>query len=382
MINNNNLNVFKSHDLIKRSQTYVLDRKLVSFHSNDRDINKWPYANDFEIELPETLHNIQSFRVMQTAFPMKLYTFSNEYQNVKMTFRLIANIRTGISEQVYIVLSQNSNHNYTIEIQEGTYTEEQLCNELQNKMNYAVKEFLLENNISESEADYNYFYATYDSVAQKIWFGNSYDGFTLEFQKKESYDLPADCRQPDVWSQYTHYGLPYYLGYEKKQYPGYKLKEPITFDYNEDPIWFTSDNSNGVVYVVEAPFICNLYGDSVMYMMIDKYNSMDEIVPYSTATSNLYNNDYNGTVNAAFEKISLNILGSDQIFNGAGDYLFNVSNYDVPIENIRKLRFRFRFHDGRLVDFKNSNFNFTIGFNCIKDEIPRDYDLRIPASFG
>ena len=88
------------------------------------------------------------------------------------------------------------------------------------------------------------------------------------------------------------------------------------------------------------------------------------------------------TVNAAFDKISLNILGSDQIFNAAGDYLFNVSNYEVPIENIRKLRFRFRFHDGRLVDFKNSNFNFTIGFNCIKDKIPRDYDLRIPASFG
>ena len=64
------------------------------------------------------------------------------------------------------------------------------------------------------------------------------------------------------------------------------------------------------------------------------------------------------------------------------DYLFNVSNYEVPIENIRKLRFQFRFHDGRLVDFKNSNFNFTLGFNCIKDEIPKDYDLRIPASFG
>ena len=63
-------------------------------------------------------------------------------------------------------------------------------------------------------------------------------------------------------------------------------------------------------------------------------------------------------------------------------YLQNISNYDVPIETIRKLKFTFRFHDGRLVDFKDCNFNFSIAFNCIRDEIPREYELRIPPSYS
>ena len=35
-------NVQQRRPLIPREQTYVLDRKLVSFHSYDRDVKKWP----------------------------------------------------------------------------------------------------------------------------------------------------------------------------------------------------------------------------------------------------------------------------------------------------------------------------------------------------
>ena len=48
-----NLNTHQTHPLIPREQTYVLDRKLISFHSIDRDISKWPEANHFEVMLPE-----------------------------------------------------------------------------------------------------------------------------------------------------------------------------------------------------------------------------------------------------------------------------------------------------------------------------------------
>ena len=51
--------VNQNHPLIPRDQTYVLDRKLISFHSIDRDIKQWPYANHFEITLPTALENIQ-----------------------------------------------------------------------------------------------------------------------------------------------------------------------------------------------------------------------------------------------------------------------------------------------------------------------------------
>ena len=52
-----NQNIHQNHPLIPRQQTYVLDRKIISFHSTDRDISKWPEANHFEIMLPEKLHN-------------------------------------------------------------------------------------------------------------------------------------------------------------------------------------------------------------------------------------------------------------------------------------------------------------------------------------
>ena len=35
------LNTFTTQPVIRREQTYVLDRKLVSIHSEDRDVKKW-----------------------------------------------------------------------------------------------------------------------------------------------------------------------------------------------------------------------------------------------------------------------------------------------------------------------------------------------------
>ena len=37
--------------LISREQNYVLDRKLLTVHSEDRDSSKWPNSNEFEIVL-------------------------------------------------------------------------------------------------------------------------------------------------------------------------------------------------------------------------------------------------------------------------------------------------------------------------------------------
>ena len=72
-------NVQQRRPLIPREQTYVLDRKLVSIHSYDRDVKKWPNSNHFAIELPEDLRNIQSMRLLNIQLPSNQYIFSNEY---------------------------------------------------------------------------------------------------------------------------------------------------------------------------------------------------------------------------------------------------------------------------------------------------------------
>lgn len=395
----NNLNLNRQNDLIPRRQTYVLNRKLITFHSNDRDIKKWPHANHFELELPETLNNIQSLRVVQTSFPMKFYTFSNEYQNTKLSFKIIPQLRNDVDTTTYDMLKQHRNHTYTIEIQEGTYTPEQICREIESKMNREVYDFLIEKGLTEIQAKYTYITLTFDSVAQKIFFGNTLDNFSLLFNKKETYTPLSKCNQPNIcesrqntiWNQYTNWGLPYYLGFNKNTYSGCEIEKPFIFDYRiagtgaGDSIWLSPDinSTSQKAFYVEAPKVACLNGDCVMYMMVDKFNSMGEIVPYSESTTNVYNNDYNGTVNAAFEKIPINTaVDYYQTFNSRNEDLQNLSHYDVPIETIRKLKFTFRFHDGRLVDFQECNFNFTMAFNCFHDEIARDYELRIPATYS
>ena len=78
-------NVNNEHQLIRRQNTYVVDRKLVTIHSEDRDIKKWPQSNHFEIELPDALTNIQSVRLVEIGLPNNQYIFSNNQQNTKYT---------------------------------------------------------------------------------------------------------------------------------------------------------------------------------------------------------------------------------------------------------------------------------------------------------
>ena len=53
----------------------------------------------------------------------------------------------------------------------------------------------------------------------------------------------------------------------------------------------------------------------------------------------------------------------------------------TPIERIDRLRFRFRYHDGRLVDFKCLPFSFTLEFNMLRDEQLRSYLVRVPPLY-
>ena len=94
-------------------------------------------------------------------------------------------------------------------------------------------------------------------------------------------------------------------------------------------------------------------------MEIDRYNYINEINPFSLSTNSYYNNDYNGTVNSAFAKLILS----------------NVTNTYVPVdkfkrilphieEKVAKLKVRFRYHNGNLVDFLHQPFNFSIKMVC------------------
>jgi len=385
-------NVNNEHQLIRRQNTYVLDRKLVTIHTEDRDINKWPHPNYFEVELPATLSNVQSMRLVEIQLPSNRYVFSNNQQNTKLQFYLRPNLST--ETEKYTALAININNPYTITIQEGFYTPDEMAYELEHSMNNAVSDFLLTDPSAASVgATYTNFKVHYDRVGQRMYFGNTYDGFVLPFNVKVDYTIPCnaivtDHQSPNVWDQYTNWGLPSYLGFNKTEYTPIETSGNVLFNYEANNIWLSPDPTylpptyTAYAYYVASPQTISMFGDGVIYMEFDKFNTMDELKPYVERTNNMYNNDYNGRVNSAFAKIPLTYTSqSSLIFDSTNIYLQNVSQYQPPIDKIKKAKFKFRYHDGRLVDFKDDNFNFTIAFNQLKDEIAREYVVRVPDDY-
>jgi hypothetical protein len=355
-MSNVSYNLGNHKPLINRDQTYVLDRKLVTIHSEDRDISKWKFSNQFEIVLPESINNVQSLRLIEVSMPANLYTFSNKYQNTKLVITV-----GGVQE--------------TIEIDEGFYTPDQLANELTNKINEAF-----------GITSFNVFY---NSVTQKFWFGNTVE-FSLNFKEPIFYDFSNnECVPPIVFNQYTNWGLPSYLGFEKKNYT-HTTVTSHTFDYLPVPdnIW-TNSAGDPITKLVEAPSTVCIMGDRCLYMDVDKYNTMDELYPYtesiidtSTVPKSNYNfSTYSGKVNSAFAKIPINAQYDKLFFDSRTLFLNNFAHYEPPIERIAKLKFTFRFHDGRLVDFHDCPFDFTLEFNCLKNEIGKVYNVRVPHTY-
>ena len=50
-------NTHRNHPLIQREQTYVLEKKLLAVHSEDRDFTQFPNSNHFSLDIGEAMNN-------------------------------------------------------------------------------------------------------------------------------------------------------------------------------------------------------------------------------------------------------------------------------------------------------------------------------------
>jgi hypothetical protein len=388
------------HPLIPREQTYAIDRKFITVHSEDRDINKWPNANQFELQLPQTYTNVETIALVQYSFPIYYNTFSNESQNTKITFT------ANISMAGYGIIQPP----ITITIESGFYSPTQLATELQNKLNLAVQA------LDASLSTYANFKVFYDQVRQRLLFGNAQDPFTFIYNAPESYTSepchsscpPSQSQTPQPsatirWNQYSNWGLGYNIGFVKYLCgqcglnTGTANTSAAAPVYSSQSVYYTNTNAStmghewltvapgATGYVLVPPNPPSLNGDSAMYMEIDKYNYQDEMQPYSEKTNSSRHNDYNGIVNAAFAKIPILTkptkiisLLEYQYDHEPQDTAEGMVSYFPPLDKLSKLKFKFRYHDGTPVDFGGLNFNFTIALFCYRDEIARSKQLRIP----
>lgn len=367
----------ENHPLIKRQQTYLLDRKIVSVHSVDRDIKKWPKSNHFEVTLPEDIINIDSMRLVNINLPSNQYNFSNEYQNTKFIVSIVSNANGGSDPSTQIDNSQ-----VLITINDGFYTPTFLVNEVENQLNAHFTEYIINNTTASSTYEYIHFRCKYVETTNKFVIGNDRDSFTLHFNEKIDYTI--DCKQKVVWNNYDKWGFPSYIGFEKKEYVSNSAEENYGFYYDNSIDWLVvfSPSSSNNVYYYTSPLLLNVFGDNCIYMEVEKYNSMDELVPYVENTSATFNNDYSAITNSAFAKIPNISTPFSQIFDSRNSFLTNMKIFQTPLPKISKLRFTFRFHDGRLVDFGNMPFDFSLEFNQVRNIQMRNYLLQVPPTYN
>jgi len=345
-----------TQNISSNDHKYVIDRKLLSVHSEDRDVSKWPNSNNFEILVPDPLHNVQSMRLIQSSFPTQMYLFSEYNQNIKF------NITTG-------------GNKYTITIRDGNYTKTTIATEIM---------YLL-NNLGINDASFNVFF---NNPQSRLYIGSNLQ-FTINAIDDILYN---NCPENPVFKNYANWGLPYNLGFDKNNYISTQLTDAgEIFDLTYNSIY---DISNGsILQYVKAPFQLNLHGDTCIYMEVDKYNSYDELYAYgksnpdknkTTGGNNQtfvpVNNAYLGKTESAFAKIPID-RKNEYMYDSRTLNLCNIVHYDPPLERVTRMRFKFRYHDGRLVDFTNMPFDFTIEFNMLRNEFSKNLCVRIPSTY-
>ena len=390
-------NLNNNHPLIPNENKYLCEKKFISIHSIDRDSLKYPNSSLFEIELPQDYVNLQMIRLYSWSFPANYSVFSTANNNLQLVFKftdLYNPIENDYNDPLQIAiyngLLAHLNENYIISIEEGFYNPTQMAIELKNKMNIKVGEDLIlffKNNSEYSYAlnlftGYNDFVVTYNSVGQKLWFGNRSSGFEMvndaAFYRQEAYFSTSSCFLGQrVLPSFSNWGLPSYLGFTRCPEKSLSTNNPnnYRFYYLElnNGLWIKpADLPGAKVHYLTAPLKINFMGPSYLYMELDcnsSLNCIDETEPFEVDNFTTTTNQTNGIVNSAFAKIAIPTTPISQWFDQQDTTPYKW--FDPPMERLRRLKIKLRYHDGSLVDFAGFDYTFMLELTLLNPQIPR-----------
>lgn len=321
-------------------------RKIVSIHSEDRDVSHWKNSNEFEITLPESLSNIKSIQLCHAVFPDEI-VFSKHYMNTMIRYKK----------------TNNTDFSY-ITINDGAFRGDELANELRNAF---IREGINDMRI------------IYENSKNKFSFLNINSPFNLDFNiptndfltKMKDSDLSNNMEERDYFNKFKNifvnkinWGLGYYFGFTDKinTYTSSNSKIPArsivsSLDISDNR-WISSGiKEESMYHVLQSEYPAKINGDNLVYLEIDPFNFIDEIDPNNANTNNTYNNQSSSCVNSAFSKILLQL---NDIASSSQDFLSREHLFNPPLPRLTKVKFRFRYHDGRLVDFQNQEFSFSL----------------------
>ena len=414
-------NTSNSHPLIPNSNQYYIDKKFVSIHSEDRDIFRYAKSTEFEIELPQDYLNVQQVSLAQWSFPANYNVFSPTNFNIGMSFKFLNVYNPGdnsysdpLTEAIFVAIYNNIETEHIILIETGFYTPDQMATELTNKFNAVITNFL--NNYFTNTPAYNYaidllanaggydrFVIVYNSVGQRLWFGNTSDQFELTNNLDSALVteiINSQCSRRSVLPDFSAWGLPAYLGFtrcpatalsaskveENQSYIYNTITGSTNFDVNlentvprfyygninsgDNGYWLVPTLPGATVYFLQAPAKINLMGPAFIYLEIDGMNTLDETSPFNASQFTSQTNETNGRVNSAFAKIPVPTTPISQWFDSDQKPF---KYYNPPAERIRKLKLKLRYHNGQLVDFGLFEWSILLEFTILRPQNERKY---------
>ena len=415
-MNYNNTN----HPLINNSHEYLFTKKFLSIHSEDRDLAKFPLAAQFDIELPQEYANVVKVQLVEWSFPSNYYTFSAVAKNLLLSFKIndpydaelflssTDPVNNPTDDDIEIGISAGliafKNSLFVLQIDEGFYNPIQMATELTNRLNKTVTDYLnsyfTSNGYSQPFIDkfnnttngvpnqsdgnmediggYKEFVVFYNIISQKLYFGNRSSRFTIpniitpptkELVEKYFYLGCTLKRLP----QYTDKLLLFNLGFDITPTPTVTLtNQQYARIYYGDALTLSNGADNGiwlfpsivkhpgcnVSYMIPRQQI-NFMGPSHFYLEINELNNMDELNPYPSIPSftEISTDPPPNRVNSAFCKISVNSTPISQWYD-RDNTAFKLFN--PPLEKLRKLRIKVRYHDGTTVLFGSFAYSITL----------------------
>jgi hypothetical protein len=378
-----------THNLQPNANTYFVEKKYVTIHSEDRNFIMYPKSGEFQITLPQMMNNVIKVRIATYDFPSNYDVFSRDINNITMAVSMgppyLPVAPTLLNQAIYNCLLSIQDKHLIVRITSGFYTPNQMVTELTNKLNKQISDHLREYVLANAptydallpikDDTYKRFVVIYNEVKQNIWFGNTADPFSLSNSvifASSQFNVAIQCNIHPL-PNFSNWGLPYNLGLKRTNNAS-ESADYVRIYYGEitpgdEGYWLVPDASlgNTLVHYVECPNKINLMGYANFYLQISKFNCLDTTVPFS-----VNNNDKigkpNGTVDFALAKIQIPTTPVTQWFGQNPDNT-PYAYFTPPLDKVSQLNIKLVYHDGTIVDFQNFNFSFMIQFDILQPQI-------------
>ena len=351
---NNNCNLLlnnNSHPIIQQKNTFSLNRKLLTIHAIDREKHFYINSNSFSIKTPQPYINVESLRLTEINFPSKIYNFSKNLDN-----------NTLMINDVEII------------IDDGHYTPENLSNFLQKKTNNSIKVKYLENIqrfIFLSKESFTLIYNSHKNLSDK----NLSDKNLCDKNIRSNNSINSFKKIPEI---FINEGFFYDIGFDITLNFYSNKKNIFSNKYHKYHNYHELTDLSGYDHYIitdSPPRFKNL---QPIYMEIDSINiNYDELDPFPSGTNNMLSNFNNSSTKSAFIKIPPCVFNNPD-FSDFNFFQNTVAFFEAPLKRIQNFKFKFRYHDNKLVDLDNQDVNFTLEINQLRSNMHRDMKIQTP----